>query len=140
MTGHVPCGTDITSPPSYPPLLTAFLRARRQTLQLWGQWKNYGYLSRLMKIKDRVGPSEQPSIVYRVQCKDSSSFNIKASLMTPQCVDTGCTFDDTDTKILIHTNSLTARLYKKATLINQYLINKCVDLPQAYSVLRAAIS
>ncbi len=114
--------------------------------------------SRLMKIKDRIDPSEQSSIIYRTQCKDCTSYytgqtsrrlatrtkehrsairncNVKASLMASHCVDTGHSFDLAETKILSHANSRTARLFKEAWLSNKNSIHKCIELPQAYSVL-----
>ncbi len=62
--------------------------------------------------------------------------NIQASLVAPHCVDTGHNFDLAETRILTHTNSWTARLIKQVWLMN---INKCIELPQACSVLRAKI-
>ncbi len=116
-----------------------------------------------MRIKDRVYPSEQSSISYRAQCKDCSSnytgqtskklatrlkehrsairnCNIKASLMAAHRMDTGHDFNLAEAKILSHASSWTARIFKEAWLSNENSINKCIDLPQAYSVLRAAIS
>ncbi len=116
-----------------------------------------------MRIKDRVDPSEQSSIIYRAQCKDCSSnytgqtsrklttrlkerrsairnCNIKASLMAAHCVDTGHDLNLAEAKILSHASSWTARLFKEVWLSNENSINKCIELPQAYSVLRAAIS
>ncbi len=89
-----------------------------------------------MRIKDRVDPSEQSSILYRAQCKDCCSNNTgqtsrklatrlkehrsaigncnsKAPLMAAHCVDTGHDFNLADAKILSHTSSWTARLFKK---------------------------
>ncbi len=117
--------------------------------------------SRQMRIKDRVDLSEQPSIIYRDQCKEYSSectgqisrklvarieenrsgirnCNVKASPMAAHCVDNGQTFDLAETKILSHANSWMARLFKEAWLSN--LINKCIGLPQAYTVLRVAVN
>ncbi len=116
-----------------------------------------------MRIKGRVDPSEQSSIIYRAQCKDCSSnytaqisrklatrlkehrsairnCNIKAPLMAAHCVDTGHDLNLAEAKILSHTSSWTARLFKEAWLSNVNSINKCIELPQAYSVWRAAIS
>ncbi len=96
-------------------------------------------LRRLMWIKDRIDPSEQSSIIYRAQRKDCSSYytgqtsqrlatrikehrsalrncNVKAYLMESHCVDTGHTFDLSETKILSHASSWTARLFKDAWL------------------------
>ncbi len=97
--------------------------------------------SRLMRIKDRIDPSEQSSIIYRAQCKDCSSnytgqtsrrlatrikehrsairnCNVKGSLMASHCVDTSHSFDPAETKILSHANSWAARLFKEAWLSN----------------------
>ncbi len=116
-----------------------------------------------MRIKGRVDPSEQSSIICRAQCKDCSSnytgqasrklvtrlkehrsairnCNIKASPMAAHYVDTGHGFYLAETKILSHAYSWTVRLFKEAWLSNENSINKCIELPQAYSVLRAAIS
>ncbi len=119
--------------------------------------------SRLMRIKDRVDPSKQSSIIFRAHCKDCSSnytgqtsrklatrlkehrsairnCNIKAPLMAAHCGDTGHDFNLAEAKILSHVSSWTARLFKEAWLSNENSINKCIELPQAFSVLRAAIS
>ncbi len=119
--------------------------------------------SRVMRIKDRVDPSEQSSIIYRAQSKDCSNnctgqtpmklatrlkehrsairnCSIKASLMTAHCVNTGHDFNLAEAKILSHASSWTASLFKEAWLSNENSINNCIELPQAYSVLRAAIS
>ncbi len=78
-----------TLPQPLPPsTLDGAFKNRKANSAIMGSVENCGYLSRLMRIKGRVDPSEQPSIAYRAQCKDSSSFNIKASLMTTHCVDT----------------------------------------------------
>ncbi len=115
--------------------------------------------SRLMRIKDRIDQSGQSSIIYRAQFKDCSNnytgqtsrklttglrikehrpairnCNVKTSLMAPHCVDTGRIFDFDETKILSHANSWTTRLLKEAWLSNKNSINKCIELPQAYSV------
>ncbi len=102
-------------------------------------------------------------IIYRAQCKDWSSnytgqssrklatrlkehrstirnCNIKASLMAAHCVDTGHDLNLAETKILSHANSCTARLFKEARLSNENSTNKCIEWPQIFSVLRAAIS
>ncbi len=115
-----------------------------------------------MIITDRVDPSEQSSIIYRAQCKDCSSYytgqtsrklatrlkehrsairncNIKASLMAAHCVDTGQDFNLAEANIFRHASSWTARFFKEAWLSNENSINKCTELPQAYSVLLAAI-
>ncbi len=115
-----------------------------------------------MRIKDPVDPSEESSIIYGAQCKDCScnytgqtsrklatrlkehrsairNCNIKASLMAAHCVYTGHGFNLAEAKILSHASSWTARLFKEAWLSNGNSINKCIELPQAYSVLRAAI-
>ncbi len=60
--------------------------------------------------------------------------------MAAHCVDTGHDFNLAETKILSHAGSWTARLIKEAWLSNENLINKCIELQHAYSVLRAAIS
>ncbi len=114
--------------------------------------------SRLMRIKDRIDPSEQSSIIYRAQCKDCPSnyagqtsrrlatrikehrsamrnCNVKASLMVSNCVDSGHAFDLAETKIFSHASRWTASLFKGAWLSNKNSINKCIKLPQAYSVL-----
>ncbi len=108
--------------------------------------------SRLMRIKDPVDPSEQSSIIYRAQCKDSSSnyigqasktftkrlkehrsairnFNMKTSLMASHCVDTGHNFELAEAKIHVRANRWTARIFKEAWLTNIYSVNACKDLP-----------
>ncbi len=118
--------------------------------------------SRLMRIKDRIDPSEQSSIIYRAQCKDCYSnytgqtsrrlatrikehqsairnYNVEASLMASHCVDIDHSSDIAETKILSHASSWTARLFKEAWLSNKNSINKCIELPLAYLVLRATI-
>ncbi len=107
--------------------------------------------SRLMRIKDRVDPSEQSSIIYTAQCKDCFSnytgqtsrklatrlkehrlairnCDIKASLMTAHCVDISW-------KILSRASCWTARLFQEAWPSNENSINKCIELPHDYSVL-----
>ncbi len=118
--------------------------------------------SRLIRIKNRIDQSEQPLIIYRAQCMDCSSkytgqtskklatrakahwsalrnCDLKTSLMASHFVDTGHIFDLDETNILSHTNSWTTRLFKEAWLSSRNSINKCIELPQACSVLRAAI-
>ncbi len=100
--------------------------------------------------------------ICRAQCEDSSSnytgqtsrklatrlkenhsairnCNIKASLMAAHYVDTGHDFNLAEVKIVSHASSWTGRLFKEAWLSNENSINKCIELPQAHSVLRAAI-
>ncbi len=102
------------------------------------------------------------SIMYSAQCKDCSSIytgqtsrrlatmindhrparrncSVKASLMVLHCVDTGHTFYFAETKIPSHASSWTAHLFKEARLSNRNSINKCIELPQLYSVLRWTI-
>ncbi len=54
-------------------------------------------------------------------------------------MNTGRIFDLAETKIVRQASSWTARLFKKAWLSNKNSLNKCIELPQAYSALRAAI-
>ncbi len=49
-------------------------------------------------------------------------------------------FNLAEAKIFSHASSWTERLIKEAWLSNENSINKCIELPQAYSVLRVAIS
>ncbi len=116
-----------------------------------------------MRIKDQVDPREQSSSICRAQCKDCFSYytgqtsrklatrlkehrsairncNIKASLMAAHCVETGYNSNLAEAKIISHAISWTASLFKEAWLSNENSIHKCIGLPQAYSVLRAAIS
>ncbi len=90
-----------------------------------------------MRIKDRIDPIEQSSIIYRAQCKDCSGYytgqtskrlatrikehrsaisncNVKAFIMASNCVDTGHTFDLAEAKILSHVSSWTAHLFREA--------------------------
>ncbi len=64
---------------------------------------------------------------------------IQASLMASHSVDTGHIFDLAEITIRSHASSWTARLFKEAWLSNKNSLNNCIKLPQAYSVLRAAI-
>ncbi len=63
----------------------------------------------------------------------------QASLMASHCVDTGHIFDLAKITIRRHASSWTARLFKEGWLSYKNSINKCIQLPQAYSVLRAEI-
>ncbi len=63
----------------------------------------------------------------------------QAFLMASHCVDTGHIFGLAEISIRSHASSWAARLFKEAWLSNKNSLNKCIKLPQAYSVLRAAI-
>ncbi len=52
--------------------------------------------------------------------------NVKASVMSSRCADTGHIFDLAGTRILNHGNRWTARLFKEAWLSNKTPINKCM--------------
>ncbi len=92
---------------------------------------------RLMGTEDIIDQREQSSIIFRAQCKDCSSnytgqtsrklatrikqhrpnirdCNVKTALMASHCEGTDHVFDPDETKVLNHTNSLTARLFKEA--------------------------
>ncbi len=86
----------------------------------------------VVRGKDRIDKSEQPSIICRAQAEDCSSnyteqtsrklatrikghrsalrnCNFKASLMASHCVDTGHIYDLAETKIFSHASSWAAR-------------------------------